>query len=140
MSRKRVVITGMGVLTPLSDTVDDFFQKQVEGKSGIGRISAFEAGGFPTQIAGQVRDFDLGRYVADAARYRPAGLNTQFALAAGQSALRDAGLLDGGKADRTRFGVYLGAGEGKQDFYNLIPLIARTSSQDCVMANGRFAQ
>src|SRR5262249_25587285 len=51
---------------------------------------------------------------------------TQFALAAAKQALEDAGLLDEGKADRTRFGVYLGSGEGIQDFHNLVSLVARS--------------
>ena len=125
--RRRTVITGMGVICPLGDTVEGMFQAQVEGKSGIRFIDYFDTATFPTKIAGQLTGFDLKNYIPDAQRFPDAGLNSRFALAAGRMALKDAGLLDNTKVDRTRFGVYMGAGEGKQDFDNLVPLIAVTS-------------
>jgi 3-oxoacyl-[acyl-carrier-protein] synthase II len=123
--RTRVVITGMGVITPLGHNVEDLFAAQVAGRSGVGPIHLFDATRFPTRIAAQVKDFDLGRYVRDPDRWRDSGANSRFAAAAAQQALRDAGALDDPRIDRMRFGVYLGAGEGIQDFEHLISLIAR---------------
>jgi 3-oxoacyl-[acyl-carrier-protein] synthase II len=124
--RRRVVITGMGAVTPLGHNVAETFQAQTEGRSGVGPISRFNARRFPTQFAAEVKDFDLGRFVPDPGRWAHSGVNSQFAAAAAQQALADAGLLPGeAPVDRTRFGVYLGSGEGIQDFPNLISLIAR---------------
>jgi 3-oxoacyl-[acyl-carrier-protein] synthase II len=123
--QRRVVVTGMGCITPLGDTVKDFFQAQLEGKSGAARIRNFNASRFPTTFAAEVKDFDLGRYIPDAAKYACAGVNTQFALAASRQALGDAGLLGLNSVDPRRFGVYLGCGEGVQDFFNLMHVLAQ---------------
>jgi len=126
--RRRIVITGMGAITPLGQSVDAMFDAQLEGRSGVAPISHFNARRFPTQIAAQASDFDLGRFIADPVRWKYTGLNSQFAAAAGQQALVHAGLLDldAARVDRNRFGVYLGCGEGIQDFHNLMSLIARS--------------
>src|SRR5260370_16366447 len=123
--RKRVVITGMGAITPLGHNVEELFRAEWEGKRGVGLITLFDASNFPTTFASQVKNFDLGGYLPDPQRFDNSGVNTRFALAAAHQALGDAGLLDNSHIDSTRFGVYLGAGEGIQDFNNLIPLIAR---------------
>src|SRR5690348_9486568 len=113
--RRRVVITGMGAITPLGHSVAALYQSQLEGKSGVGPIHWFDARAFPTQFAAQVKDFDLAHFVKDAKRWLDSGPNSQFAAAATQQALTDAELLDNPRVDRTRVGVYLGAGEGIQD-------------------------
>ncbi|MGE3805656.1 MAG: beta-ketoacyl synthase [Gemmataceae bacterium] len=128
--RRRVVITGMGAITPLAHNVPDLYQSQLAGKSGVGEISLFKANRFPTRIAAEVKDFDLGKFVRDPSRWRDSGVNSTFAAAAAAQALTDAGLLDDDKVDRTRFGIYLGSGEGIQDFDNLISLIARNWKAD----------
>src|SRR4051794_31408083 len=123
--RRRVVITGMGAVTPLGDTVKDLYENQLRGKSGVGPITLFDASTFPTKFAAEVKGFDLARYVKDPSRWKHAGSNSRFSAAASNQALADAGLLEGdAKVDRTRFGVYLGCGEGIQDFHRLIHLIA----------------
>jgi 3-oxoacyl-[acyl-carrier-protein] synthase II len=124
--RRRVVITGMGAITPVGNSVEELFAAQLEGKSGVGPIRLFDAHRFPTQFAGQVKDFDLGRYVKNPERWKDSGPNSCFAAAAAQQALTDSGLLENSKVDRTRCGVYLGSGEGIQDFNNLISLVAQT--------------
>jgi 3-oxoacyl-[acyl-carrier-protein] synthase II len=116
---RRVVITGMGAITPLGHTVQDLYRNQVEGNSGAGPIFRFDARSFPTKFASQVKDFDVAKHVRDPQRFKDAGLNTKFALAAAKQALADSGLLDNGKVDRTALGVYLGSGEGSHDFPNL---------------------
>src|SRR5947199_7348895 len=112
MNRRRVVITGMGAITPLGMNVASTFEGQLAGRSGVGPIARFNARRFPTQFAAQVKDFDLRRFVAGAERWAHSGVNSQFAAAAAQEALADAGLLEAPGIDRTRFGVYLGSGEG----------------------------
>ena len=129
-STRRVVITGMGAITPLGPSVVEFFNGLVAGRSGVGPVSRFDTQSMPTRIAAEVKDFDLGRYLPDPSRWQFSGLNTQFSLAAAAQALADAGLADVNLGDRTRMGVYLGSGEGTQDFYNLMPIIARSSTPD----------
>jgi 3-oxoacyl-[acyl-carrier-protein] synthase II len=128
--RRRIVITGMGALTPLGHNVEELYRGQIEGKSGVGRITLFNASRFPTRIAGQVKNFDLGRFVSSPDRWANSGTNSRFAAAAAQQALADANLLDNPKVDRTRFGVYLGSGEGIQDFHHLVSLIAQSYQPD----------
>jgi 3-oxoacyl-[acyl-carrier-protein] synthase II len=124
--RRRIVITGMGVITPAGQGVGDLFKGQVEGRSGIGPITLFDASHFPTKFAAQVKDFDLAKYVKDPSRWHDSGANSRFAAAAAQQALADADLIDNPKVDRTRCGVYLGSGEGIQDFHNLVSLVAES--------------
>jgi 3-oxoacyl-[acyl-carrier-protein] synthase II len=119
MHARRVVITGMGAITPLGHSPKELYANQLEGKSGAGPIFRFDAHTFPTQFASQVKDFDLADHVRDPDRFRHCGLNTKFALAAAKQALADSGLLDNTKVDRTALGVYLGSGEGSHDFPNL---------------------
>jgi 3-oxoacyl-[acyl-carrier-protein] synthase II len=118
--RRRVVITGMGVLTPLGHTVGDLFASQVEGRTAVGPITRFDARTFPTTFASEVRGFELGKFFRDADRFHNCGLNTVFALAAARQAVEDADLLDAGKGDRSRMGVYLGSGEGSDEFMVLV--------------------
>jgi 3-oxoacyl-[acyl-carrier-protein] synthase II len=115
----------MGAITPLGHNVGDLFRAQVEGRSGVAPIRWFDARRFPTQFAAQVKDFDLGRFVREPERWVNSGPNSQYAAAAGRQALEDADLLENSKVDRSRIGVYMGAGEGIQDFDNLISLIAQ---------------
>ncbi len=113
--RRRVVITGMGVVTPLGHSVREMFANLLEGKSGVDRITNFDASTFPTTFAAQVKNFNLGQFVPRPERFAKCGVNTRFGLAAAQQALADAGFSDG-SATRVRCGVYLGCGEGSDDF------------------------
>jgi 3-oxoacyl-[acyl-carrier-protein] synthase II len=125
--RKRVVVTGMGAITPLGNSVEELYRAQIEGRSGVSPISLFDASHFPTTFAAQVKNFKLENYVKDASRWRDSGPNSRFAAAAAHQALADAGLHNS-NVDRRRIGVYLGSGEGIQDFHHLIKLVARTYS------------
>src|SRR5262245_12955201 len=122
--RKRVVITGMGAVTPLGHSVKDLYENQLAGKRGVDFIKHFDAGTFPTKFASELKGFDLSNFIKDPSRWKHAGPNAQFAAAAAQQAIADAGLLDDGKVDRTHFGVYLGSGEGIQDFGHMTELIS----------------
>lgn len=110
---RRVVITGMGVLTPLGDTVEGLFRAQVAGQSGVAPITRFDASTFPTRFAAEVKNFDLRRYVRHPEIWEHASTPAQFAAAASRLALEDAGLLGPG-VERTRLGIYLGVGEATQ--------------------------
>jgi 3-oxoacyl-[acyl-carrier-protein] synthase II len=132
--RRRVVITGMGVVTPLGHTVSGLFASQVEGHTAVAPITHFDARTFPTTFASEVKNFDLAKFIPDAGRYRNCGVNTHFALAAGRSALSEAGLLDG-SGDRSRMGVYLGSGEGKEDFEALATSTAAATAPGAFSAD-----
>src|SRR5437763_15227122 len=116
--RRRVVITGMGAITPLGHGVKDTMDAQLAGRSGVGPISHFDARRFPTTFAAEVRGFELERWFRDATRWAHSGLNSRFAAAAAQQALAAAGAR-GGRVDPTRVGVYRGSGEGAPDSRNL---------------------
>ena len=118
--RRRVVITGMGVIAPLGHSVDQLFRAQIEGRSGVGPITLFNASRFPTHIAAEVKGFDLAAYVQHPERYVHSGANTRFAMAAAQQAVASSGLLDSAKLDRSRLGIYLGTGEGNQPFVRTV--------------------
>ena len=136
--RRRVVITGMGVITPLGHSVGELFAASVEGRTAVGPITHFDARTFPTSFASEVKNFDLAKHVADAGRFRNCGVNTHYALAAAKMALAEAGLLEV-KGDRSRMGVYLGSGEGKEDFETLAACTARATPPGERSANIREA-
>jgi 3-oxoacyl-[acyl-carrier-protein] synthase II len=110
----------MGAVTPLGSTVKETMEGQLAGKSGVGPITHFDASTFPTKFAAQLKGFDLARYVPGSGPWENAGPNTRYAFAAARQALEDAGLYRDGKANRERFGVYLGSGEGVQDFHAIM--------------------
>ncbi|SEU01398.1 beta-ketoacyl-ACP synthase II [Paenibacillus sp. NFR01] len=106
----KVVITGLGVITPLGNTVESFWNGLVEGRSGISRIDTFDVSRYKSKIAGLVRDFDAdGRFGRKEARRMDRFC--QFALAAAEQAWEDAGLTSAA-VDKERLGVYVGSGVG----------------------------
>jgi 3-oxoacyl-[acyl-carrier-protein] synthase II len=114
--RRRVVITGMGCVTPLGVQVEDLWNNLVAGRSGVGRTTVFDASRFPTRIAAEVRGWSLADEGEDEGRWQFCGRHTKFAAGAALQAMRHAGLPQGLPADPTRLGIYLGSGEGQQDF------------------------
>lgn len=113
--RRRVVVTGVGCVTPLGTTVPELWENLLAGKSGVGRISLFDASSFPTQIAAEVRDWSIAAVGEDPEVWKTRSRHTCFAAGASKQAVDDSGVL--GTVEPTKFGVYLGAGEGGQDFY-----------------------
>jgi 3-oxoacyl-[acyl-carrier-protein] synthase II len=111
----RVVITGMGWITPMGHSIEAVWPRLLAGESGIARTTLFDAGTFPTGISAEVKDFRLQDHVNANGQHKGAGRNTQFALAACARAWNDAG-LDTEKLDLDRVGLYLGSGEGSLDF------------------------
>lgn len=118
MSARRVVITGMGWVTPLGHDLETVWNRLIRGESGVARIDRFDASTFPTTFAAQVRNYDYNTYVNDPEDHARAGTHTQFALGAARQAWQQAGLDQCSDIDPKRMGIYLGAGEGVLDFAN----------------------
>ena len=122
--RRRVVVTGVGCVTPVGNDVKTMWDALCGGRSGIGPITHFDASNFPTRFAAEVRDFDFGTCVENPKRFEFAGRNIRFAIGAARQAMRDSGLQDK-EFDPARLGVYLGAGEGAQDFVMFMNMVAQ---------------
>jgi 3-oxoacyl-[acyl-carrier-protein] synthase II len=110
VSTRRVVVTGLGALTPLGNTTDEFWAALLQGRSGIGPITRFDTTGYPTRIAGEVRNFDPLKYV-DRKEARRLDPYLHYAMACSCMAVDDAG-LDTDRVDGERFGVLIGSGIG----------------------------
>lgn len=110
MSRRRVVVTGMGMLTPLGNTVEQTWQGVLAGKSGIATIEHMDVSAFGTRFGGSVRDFDITPYM-EPKEARKLDLFIQYGIAACVQALQDSG-LDITDANRDRIGVSMGSGIG----------------------------
>ena len=111
MSQRRVVVTGLGQISPVGNNVADAWQNLLAGVSGIGRITRFDAGELSAQIAGEVKDFQIGDYIgAKEARRMDAFIH--YGIAAALQAVADAGLDDYAALDKTRVGVNIGSGIG----------------------------
>ena len=121
---RRVVVTGLGCVTPVGNDVPTMWKSLCEGQSGIGTITHFDASSFPTTFAAEVKDFDFEQYVDNPAKFQNTGRNIQYAIGAASQAVEDSGIQDQ-SFDPVRFGVYLGAGEGEQDFQLFMSLVAR---------------
>jgi 3-oxoacyl-[acyl-carrier-protein] synthase II len=107
---RRVVVTGLGLITPLGIGVDSTWRALCEGRSGIGRITRFDPTGYPSQIAGEVKGFDPAAFI-EKKDIKKMDTFIQFAVGASQMAVDDAGLkVSPEEADRV--GVYIGAGIG----------------------------
>ena len=110
MSKRRVVITGLGIVSPLGIGVEENWLGVSTGKNGIGAITQFDATGFPSTIAGEVRNFDPTKFLTEKDA-RKMDRFMQFGMAAGIEAIKDAGLeVNEGNAER--IGVHIGAGIG----------------------------
>lgn len=109
--KRRVVITGLGVVSPVGIGTDVFWESLLAGKSGIGPITEFDASEYPVKIAGEVKDFDPVKYAGDRKSVRHMDRYTQFAVAAARMAAEDA-KLDMSQEDPNRAGTIIGTGIG----------------------------
>ncbi len=113
---KRVVVTGLGAISPVGNDVNTMWESLKAGKCGIDYITKFDTSDLKVKIAGEVKDFDPTLYI-EKKEVRKTDLFTQYALGASQQAVDDSGIL--GKVDEKRFGVYIGSGVGGiETFYN----------------------
>jgi len=126
LARRRVVVTGLGIISPVGIGVSEAWSNIVAGKSGISRITRFDAGTFPTQIAGEVKGFDVAKWLPpkEARRF---DTFIHYGLAAAIDALKDSG-IDLDKEQREQIGVCIGSGIGG------LPLIEDT--HNAVLAGG----
>jgi len=109
-SLRRVVITGIGVVSPIGNGKEEYWKALEEGKNGVGPITLFDVSEYPVRIAAEVKDFDPGQWM-DRKEVRKTDRVIHFAVAASDMAIED-GALDLSGEDPTRVGVYLGSGEG----------------------------
>lgn len=108
--KRRVVVTGMGAITPIGNSVEAFWSSIKQGKTGFGPITAFDAGAYKCRLAAEVKDFQASDYM-DKKAARRMELFSQYALAAAKEAMEDAG-LDMEKEDPYRAGCAVGSGIG----------------------------
>ena len=120
MSRRRVVVTGLGIVSPVGNSVPAAWDNLIAGKSGIGPITRFDASAFSARIAGEVRDFDVSAYLS-AKEARRMDAFVHFGMAAGIQAFRDSGLQVSAE-NAERIGVNIGSGIGG------LPMIEETHS------------
>lgn len=126
MARKRIVVTGLGIISPVGNTVGQAWENILAARSGIRRITRFDPSELPVQIAGEVRDFDVANYLSpkEARRF---DTFIHFGIAASMDAIRDAG-LEANPANAERIGVCVGSGIGG------LPMIEET--HNAMLAGG----
>src|SRR4051812_13080451 len=119
----RVVITGMGWITPMGHSLESVWKRLLNSESGIAPTALFDATTFPTTFSAEVKNFDLAKHIPNPADHPQTGRNTQFALAACAQAWQMANLpqlgtrnQQPGTLDLDNVGIYLGSGEGSLDF------------------------
>src|SRR2546423_10269112 len=110
MSKRRIVVTGLGVVSPVGSTVKAAWDAILRGESGIGPVTRFDVSAFPVRIGGSVRDFDVSQYISPKEARRMDDF-MQYGVAAGVQAVNDSG-IDFSKTDPTRCGAVCGAGIG----------------------------
>ena len=121
--RRRVVVTGIGMINPMGHDVETVWSGLQAGKSGVAYTTLFDASGFPTKISAEVKGWESYDSGLDSSYWTKRGRHTQFAIGAAQQAVADSGVMDSIK-DPVRFGVYLGSGEGNQDFMTFSRMMA----------------
>ena len=131
---RRVVVTGLGVVAPNGIGKDAFWSACVEGRSGIGRISAFDPSSFPVKVAGEVRNYDPSAFLPDSCRksLKIMGRAARFGLGAAGLALEDSG-LELNKLNPEMIGVCMGGGLVPIDMGEILPLLRRVADE-----NGHF--
>ena len=121
MSKRKVVVTGLGIVSPVGSTVSSAWEDIISGKSGITRITRFDASSFASQIAGEVKDFDINQYLS-AKEARRMDIFIHYGMAAAIQAVKDAGIDDISHLDAEKIGVNIGSGIGG------LPMIENTDT------------
>lgn len=125
--RRRVAVTGIGLVTPAGNDVATTWQALLAGNSAAGPISLFDASGFSTRIAAEVKNFDAGTEIADRKLLKYAGRSQRFALVAAQQAMRDADIMPTDQ-DRDRWGCCVGTGMMGMEFDSLAHVFNHSTS------------
>ena len=138
MNQRRVVITGLGQISPVGNDVETAWQNLLAGKSGIGRITKFDASDVSCQIAGEVKDFDISQYLpAKEARRMDSFIH--YGIAGALQAIKDAHLDEFAELDKDRVGVNIGSGIGGLPLFRASSTLARNhasySAASCSLAN-----
>lgn len=115
--KKRVVITGMGAITPVGNSVSIFWNNLVNGVSGLNFVTGFDDVDLPVRIVAQVKDFEPMKYGLDRGDVRKWDLFCQYGMAAAYQAMNDSGLKSGENIQADRLGVYVGSGIGGMDVF-----------------------
>lgn len=121
--RRRVVVTGLGMINPMGHDVATVWRGLREGASGVGPTTLFDASGFPTKISAEVKGWDITSTGEPAELWRNRGRHTKFAAGAAKQAIADSGIADA-SISPVRFGIYLGSGEGNQDFLTFTKMMS----------------
>ncbi len=109
---KRIVITGLGVITPVGNSVNEFWKNIIDGVCGLGKLQGFDEFDCPVNIVGQIKNFNPSDFGVDAGSARRSDLYSQYALAAASQALSDSGIESGKNIEPEKLGVYVGSGIG----------------------------
>ncbi|MEM7456147.1 MAG: beta-ketoacyl-[acyl-carrier-protein] synthase family protein [Planctomycetota bacterium] len=128
-NRRRVVITGAGVINPLGNDVETVWSALQEGRSGVGFTSIFDAAKFPTKISAEIKNWDIEDAGEDPEVWKFRGRHTRFAAGAAKQAVAASGIMDA-IANPRRLGVYMGSGEGTQDFYTFAKIVSRALDEE----------
>src|ERR1700710_91606 len=136
---RRVVVTGIGIVSPNGIGRRAFSEAIVEGRSGVGLIESFDTSGLAIRIAGEVKGFDVMPYLGEHKKnLKVMSRAVQFAVGAGALAVEDAG-LDPEKLDPARVGVCMGTGITPMDVAELVGPISKGIGHDGAFDVGRFA-
>ena len=114
---QRVVITGIGAITPVGNHVADTWKNLVEGNCGIDFIKGYDEYNLPVKVAGQIKNFDQSEYELNAGLARRSDRFCVYAMAAASDAMKDAGLVSGENVEAERLGVYIGSGIGGMETF-----------------------
>jgi 3-oxoacyl-[acyl-carrier-protein] synthase II len=119
----------MGLINPLGHDVESVWQALLQGKSGVGYTTLFDASGFPTKISAEVKQWDISPLVDDPRQWKFRGRHSKFAAGAALQAIHQSGILEA-KLPPDRIGVYLGSGEGNQEFTNFAQMMTAALKGD----------
>ena len=128
--KRRVVVTGVGCINPMGNGVDVMWRGLKEGQSGVGKLTVFDASKFPTRIAAEIKNWDITDIGEDAIAWKDRARHTRFAAGAASEAIQASGGLNDGSLDPSRFGIYLGSGEGNQDFLSFTNMVTKGLTDD----------
>lgn len=129
--RRRVVITGIGVINPLGHDVESMWKALQEGQSGVDYTTIFDASRFPTKISAEVKGWDYRTAGLESDLWEGRGRHSKFAAGAALQAVGGSGTLDTA-LDPIRFGVYLGSGEGSQDFNAFTQIVTASLEENSI--------